>query len=446
MLVNSRHFALKGYLESAVNIFSLMDRVNQKKEQAINKHDICEEIMENIVQKLSLSKQMYLFAFSCAVGQLTVLAYIWFGVSASTSLNSVGIVITIITVGTCLVVSALAYYLGEFSSKRAELVVEGLNAIAKGNLGKKMDIKGKDEFAWMCWEYTCARKGFGAMVNSISGSTSQLASAAEQISSISEQSSQGVSRQQSEVQQVATAMEEMSATVQEVANNAGNAATAAQEADTQAKHGHDVVNETVTIINSLADEVTETSNVIEKLKGDSISIGAVLDVIRDIAEQTNLLALNAAIEAARAGEQGRGFAVVADEVRTLASRTQQSTQEIQKMIERLQGGANAAVAAMEQGRSKAQESVEQAAKAGQALESITAVVDNIKAMNMQIAGAADQQSTTAEEINRNIVNISSVAEENAAGARQTSQAIDDLAHLAVEIQEHSNKFSQESFS
>ena len=368
-----------------------------------------------------------MLAAMCIVSQLTMLGYIWLANSSAMLSNTTKIEVTIMTAVACILVSGFAYYLGRFNSRRATTIISGLHALAEGDIGKKLDIQGNDEFAWMCWEYTCARMGFGAVIDNLNASTAQLAAAAEELSTISEQSAQGVARQQAEVQQVAAAMEEMSAAVQEVAKNAGNAASAAQQADTQAKHGHAVVNESVTIINSLADEVTETSNVIEKLKGDSISIGAVLDVIRDIAEQTNLLALNAAIEAARAGEQGRGFAVVADEVRTLASRTQQSTQEIQRMIERLQSGANEAVKAMEQGRIKAQESVEQAAKAGQALASITAVVDNINAMNMQIAGAAEQQSITAEEINRNIVNISAVAEENAAGARQTSQAIDDLA-------------------
>jgi methyl-accepting chemotaxis protein len=320
------------------------------------------------------------------------------------------------------------------------MMVNAMHAMSQGDLTYKINIPGKDEFAWMCWEYSQGRKGFSSLVKEILGSAGQLAAAAEELSAITEQSNSGVLRQQGEIDQVATAMNEMSATVSEVSNNAANAANEAQEADDSAKDGWQVVNTTIETINNLASEVERTSEVIENLKGDSISIGTVLDVIRDIAEQTNLLALNAAIEAARAGEQGRGFAVVADEVRTLASRTQQSTCEINNMIERLQNGANQAVSVMEMGRSKAEESVEQAAKAGKALQSITSVVDNIKSMNMQIASAAEEQSSTAEEINRNIVNISEVAQDTADGSQQTASASDQLAKLASSLQTQVGKF------
>lgn len=389
--------------------------------------------MEKLITNFNIRKQFYLFTGFVSIGLILLECAVHFG-----ELGIVGRIIgsSIVALATL----GFSHYLGKINGKRAELIVNGLHAFSEGDLTHKVSISGKDEFAWMCWEYSQGRKGFMALVKEILGSAGQLAAAAEELSAITEQSNTGVMRQQGEIGQVATAMNEMSATVSEVSKNAANAATAAQEADDRAKDGWNVVNTTVQTINNLASEVERTSEVIENLKGDSLSIGTVLDVIRDIAEQTNLLALNAAIEAARAGEQGRGFAVVADEVRTLASRTQQSTREINDMIERLQNGANQAVSVMEMGRAKAEESVEQAAKAGEALQSITGVVDNIKSMNMQIASAAEEQSATAEEINRNIVNISEVAQETAGGSQQTASASDELARLASDLQSQVGKF------
>ena len=389
--------------------------------------------MEKLITNLSISKQFYVFTVFVSVGLVVYQCVVHFA-----GLDLMGSIAALVVLA--LVTLAFAHYVGKINGKRAELIVKGLHAISQGDLTHKVNITGKDEFAWMCWEYSQGRKGFAGLVKEILGSAGQLATAAEELSAITEQSNSGVMRQQGEIEQVATAMNEMSATVSEVSNNAANAASAAQDADNNAKDGWKVVNTTVETINNLASEVERTSEVIENLKGDSISIGTVLDVIRDIAEQTNLLALNAAIEAARAGEQGRGFAVVADEVRTLASRTQQSTREINDMIERLQNGANQAVDVMEMGRAKAEESVEQAAKAGEALQSITSVVDNIKSMNMQIASAAEEQSATAEEINRNIVNISEVAQDTAGGSQQTASASDQLAKLASGLQTKVAKF------
>jgi methyl-accepting chemotaxis protein len=390
-------------------------------------------IMEKLVAKLNIKRQFYLFPVIVCAGLIAVQSTIvvWeLDIKASSGLCFLLALVTL----------WVAHYLGKRNAERAEMIVNGLHAISQGDLTHKVSISGKDEFAWMCWEYSEARKGFMSLVKEMLGSSVQLAAAAEELSAVTESSNSGVLRQQGEIEQVATAMNEMSATVTEVSKNAANAASAAQDADEQAKNGCEIVNTTVQTINTLASEVENTSAVIENLKGDSISIGTVLDVIRDIAEQTNLLALNAAIEAARAGEQGRGFAVVADEVRTLASRTQQSTREINDMIEKLQHGANQAVSVMEMGRSKAEESVEQAAKAGEALQTITGVVDNIKSMNIQIASAAEQQSATAEEINRNIVNISEVAQETAGGSQQTASASDELARLAADLQGQVSKF------
>ncbi|MGD8593954.1 MAG: methyl-accepting chemotaxis protein, partial [Gammaproteobacteria bacterium] len=224
------------------------------------------------------------------------------------------------------------------------------------------------------------------------------------------------------------------ATVQEVARNATEAANAASHSDEEAQKGQAVVDRTINAIDALASEVDRAANVIHRLEQDSDQIGTVLDVIKGIAEQTNLLALNAAIEAARAGEQGRGFAVVADEVRTLASRTQQSTAEIQQMIERLQAGAQEAVSVMDDSRSRAADSVSSAQSAGQSLQSITGSVASITDMNTQIAAAADEQSAVAEEVNKNIVNINHAAERAADGAKQTSAASNALAGLAQDLQ------------
>jgi len=228
-------------------------------------------------------------------------------------------------------------------------------------------------------------------------------------------------------------MNQMNATVQEVARNAQHAASAAKEATDASDDGKKVVAKTIGVINTLASEVEGAAEVIQTLEQDSVDIGKVLDVIRGIAEQTNLLALNAAIEAARAGEQGRGFAVVADEVRTLASRTQTSTEEIDEMITRLQAGTNRAVKAMQVGTEQAQAGVDQAAEAGNSLESITQAIAQINDMNIQIANAAEEQSAVAEEINRNITNISDVADQAAGGARETTQASEQVAMLSEKL-------------
>ncbi len=243
----------------------------------------------------------------------------------------------------------------------------------------------------------------------IGDAAGNLEESALQAVDVSRRTNDDMDRQAKEIDMVATAMNEMTATVHDVASNATHTAEATRVADQEVQTGKAVVNESITTIGQLATRVEEAVAVIAKLAQDSEQIGSVVEVIRGIAEQTNLLALNAAIEAARAGEQGRGFAVVADEVRTLASRTQTSTDEIQDMIQKLQDAAGQAVGVMEQGQQAARSSVEQASHAGESLESITRAVDTITAMTTQIATAAEEQSAVAEEINRNVVNISNLA-------------------------------------
>ncbi len=241
-----------------------------------------------------------------------------------------------------------------------------------------------------------------------------------------ERTDQGIQQQQVELEQVATAMNEMVATVQEVARNAADTAQATEAADKEVMQGKAVVTQTIDGINRLAEEIERASAAISKLAQDSEQIGGVVDVIRSIAEQTNLLALNAAIEAARAGEQGRGFAVVADEVRTLASRTQESTEEIQNMIERLQQASGEAVQVMEQGQRISQASVEEAQNTGESLDRITQAVKNIYDMSTQIASAAEEQSSVSEEINRNLTNIHQVAENTASQSVETARSTQEL--------------------
>lgn len=337
----------------------------------------------------------------------------------------------------------IAFALMVFSAyvfKPLRKLMDNMKRSAEGDLTMQVETRGLCELHTLGNALRMLVESLRGQVSEIHANAGQLASAAEELSIVTGETSQGVRRQQSETEQVATAINEMSATVQEVASHAETAAAAARSADSETVQGKKVVTQTIESIDSLAHEIEQAADVIHKLQAESDKIGTVMDVIHGIAEQTNLLALNAAIEAARAGEQGRGFAVVADEVRVLASRTQQSTQEIQQMIERLQSGSTEAVRAMLESKNRAQASVEQAAKAGASLESITQAVANISEMNTQIASAVEEQTAVAEEINKNISTISQIADQTSGGANQTAHASETLAQLAVQLQNVVSRF------
>jgi len=302
-----------------------------------------------------------------------------------------------------------------------------------GDLTKKLDEKGNDEISRLAVAYNAFADKIRGIVEDVKQSTERLTNASGSMLGVTNDTSEAVIQQQAETQHLATAMHEMTATVQDVAQNAQHAQAAAESADKSTESGDQIVNNAVAHTQELANAVDQAAEVVANLANESDNIGSLLEVIKGIAEQTNLLALNAAIEAARAGEQGRGFAVVADEVRTLASRTQTSTEEIERMIERLQSGSRNAVETMEKGKSKATESVSQANEARASLEIIAKEVAAIAEMNIQIASAAEEQSSVAEEINTNVININQIAEKTSGGAQQSKTACEDVSSIASHL-------------
>lgn len=302
-----------------------------------------------------------------------------------------------------------------------------LGVVASGDMTQKLDDSAKDEFGELARNCNKVIANLQQLIQGIISRSTQLAAASEQTSAITVQTTQAIREQKSQVTQAATATTEMSSTAQGVLQSSNDAVAEIKNADNEAERVKGISLENKAIILQLSHEVEQASVVINKLHKDSASIGSILDVIRGIAEQTNLLALNAAIEAARAGEQGRGFAVVADEVRSLASKTQASTQEIQAMIQVLQSGAHAAVEAMNKGRKQAENCVEKTEVATKALDSITHAVHLAHDMSEQISDAAKEQNQVSHEISKLLESIVSIAEETASGAEQTSESSHEVA-------------------
>ncbi len=311
--------------------------------------------------------------------------------------------------------------------------VAAAQTIAGGNLTKAIEVDGKDEPARLLEALAAMQTNLRKTIEQIAGSATQLGAAAEELSAVTEEASRGLQQQNDEIEQAATAVNEMTAAVEEVARNAVSTSEASNQSTHAAREGRDQVVKTVDAIQTMTHDVQNTAQMIEGLAAQGRDIGKVLDVIRAIAEQTNLLALNAAIEAARAGEAGRGFAVVADEVRALAHRTAQSTQEIEKMVAGIQNGTGEAVESMQQSNQRTQSTLEMARAAGVALEQITQSIHQINERNLVIASASEEQAQVSREVDRNLVNIRDLATQSAAGANQTSAATHELSRLAVDL-------------
>jgi methyl-accepting chemotaxis protein len=313
--------------------------------------------------------------------------------------------------------------------------------IAKGDLTESFDVAGVDEPAQLLNALQTMQQNLKSTILNIADSSNQLASAAEELNAVTEDSTRGLHQQNHEIEQAAAAVNEMTAAVDEVARNAVATFEASKESTQTAKHGQQQVSKTVESIRLLSDDVIRTSEEVKNLGDGVTNISKVLDVIRAIAEQTNLLALNAAIEAARAGEAGRGFAVVADEVRALAHRTQTSTQEIEQMVGTIQKGSAGAMDAMQTSTQRARQTLEIAQDAGGALERITDAINQISERNLVIASASEEQAQVSREVDRNLVNIRDLAVQTSDGANQTSAASQELSKLATSLNTLVARFS-----
>ena len=356
----------------------------------------------------------------------------------------VSYMVTILVIGIAILIASfmLAYFLSDSITRPLRQTNSMLKDIAEGqgDLTQRLTVDSNDEVGELAANFNKFIEKLWDTVNNVAATAEQLSTSSANLSINAAESNEQVNQQASATEQVAYAIGEMSTTVHEVSKNAHQAASAADEADKQASEGRNTVQATIESIENLANDVKDSADVIARLKTESENIGSVLDVIKSIAEQTNLLALNAAIEAARAGDQGRGFAVVADEVRTLAQRTQESTREIENMIESLQQGVSNAESVMSGSRSRATQTLDEASNASTSLQGIAESVSSIKDMITQIATAAEQQSSASSEINTTVESIQQISRLTLSGSENTMGSSKELADLGVQLRELVKQF------
>ncbi|BBP71902.1 methyl-accepting chemotaxis protein [Pseudomonas sp. Seg1] len=399
---------MRRYREVLVQVAGLFEQKQNMREQVDQESKAMDKIMNGLMdtqQRLALEDQHSAFV---QIAVLTVLALV------------IGLIASVV--------------ISRQITAPLALTVELARRIAKGDLTVQAKSARKDELGDLQNAMQDMAQNLNTLVQGIGNGVTHISTSAEKLSAMSEQTSAGVRQQKSEVDQVATAMHEMASTVQEVARNTTDASAAATLADQQARHGSTVVKQATVQISELAVAIEELGGAMNVLSQDSEQIGKVIDVIKAVAEQTNLLALNAAIEAARAGEQGRGFAVVADEVRSLAQRTQDSTKEIEALIVTLQQRTQAASTLMTSSRERTLDTVVLAQKAELAITEINQSIGTIQEMSLQISAAAEQQSAVADEINRSIVSVRDVADQSAVASEESAAATIELASLGQDLQ------------